>query len=70
MALMKALSKIDEKGRITIPRNIRKEAGLREGNLIEIKVQGTRQAQVNIKRVKRSIADLKKIVSKINKKGA
>jgi AbrB family looped-hinge helix DNA binding protein len=60
MALMKALSRIDEKGRITIPSNIRKEAGLREGDLIEIKGQGTRQAQINIKRVRRSIVNLKK----------
>lgn len=45
MTLMRAFSKIDEEGRISIPDNIRREVGLKPGQLVEIKVQGTVQAQ-------------------------
>jgi len=40
MALMRGFSKVDKDGRVTIPKNIRREAGLKEGQLVEIKVQG------------------------------
>ena len=53
MALVKGLSRIDKDGRIALPQNIRKEAGLKKGQLVEIRVQGTRLAQINIKAYKR-----------------
>ena len=53
MALVKGLSRIDKDGRIVLPQNIRKEAGLKKGQLVEIRVQGTRLAQINIKAYKR-----------------
>jgi len=40
MTLMRGFSKVDEEGRIAIPKNIRREAGLNEGRLVEIKLQG------------------------------
>ena len=58
MALVKALSKVDKDGRIAIPKNIRKEAGLKEGQLVEIKAQGSRSA--NIKAHKKAINPFKK----------
>jgi len=45
MALMRAFGKVDEEGRISIPGNIRREVGLKEGQLVEIKVSGTNRAQ-------------------------
>lgn len=45
MALMRGFSKVDEKGNIPIPSNIRREIGLEEGKLVEIKVQGTQHQQ-------------------------
>lgn len=40
MALMRGFSKVDEEGKIAIPSNIRREAGLKPGQLVEIKVTG------------------------------
>jgi len=40
MALMRGFSKVDEKGKIALPDNIRREAKLEKGQLVEIKVQG------------------------------
>lgn len=45
MALMRGFSKVDEKGKIAIPSNIRREAKLNPGQLVEVKVQGSAQAQ-------------------------
>lgn len=45
MPLVKGLSRVDKDGRVAIPKNIRKEASLREGQLVEIKVKGSRLAQ-------------------------
>lgn len=56
MALVKGLSRIDKDGRIAIPQNIRKEAGLRKGQLVEIRVQGTRLAQINIRAYKKGLS--------------
>lgn len=39
MALMRAFSKID-KGKIKLPGNIQREAGLKEGQLVELKIVG------------------------------
>lgn len=44
MALMRGFSKVDKEGRITIPKNIRRGADLKEGQLVEIKMQGTPSA--------------------------
>lgn len=45
MALMRGFSKVDAEGKIAIPSNICREAKLETGQLVEIKVQGTAQAQ-------------------------
>ncbi len=44
MALMRGFSKVDEDGKISIPNNIRREVGLREGQRVEIKVSGPNRA--------------------------
>jgi len=40
MALVKAFSRVDGHGKVRLPSNIRREAGLREGQLIELKIVG------------------------------
>jgi bifunctional DNA-binding transcriptional regulator/antitoxin component of YhaV-PrlF toxin-antitoxin module len=40
MALIRAFSKVDKEGRISIPANIQKAAGLKEDQLIELKIVG------------------------------
>ena len=45
MALMRGFSKVDEEGKIAIPSNIRREAKLEPGQLVEVKVQGSALAQ-------------------------
>jgi AbrB family looped-hinge helix DNA binding protein len=45
MTLMRAFSKVDKDGKVTIPDNIRRETGLKEGQLVEIKVSGPQRAQ-------------------------
>jgi len=40
MALIRAFSKVDKEGRITLPGNIQKAAGLREDQLVELKIVG------------------------------
>jgi len=53
MALMRGFSKVDEDGRIAIPKNIRREAGFEEGQVVEIKLQGPDIAQyITVKRRK------------------
>lgn len=42
---MRVFSKVDEEGRIPIPANIRREAGLKASQLVEVKVQGPKKAQ-------------------------
>ena len=44
MTLMRVFTKVDEQGRIFIPPNVRKEAGIIPGRLVEIKVTGVRNA--------------------------
>ena len=44
MALMRAFTKVEKDGKISIPRNIRREVDLKEGSLVEIKVSGPVQA--------------------------
>lgn len=38
--LMRGFSRVDEEGRIPIPKNMRRETKLESGQLVEIKVQG------------------------------
>jgi len=45
MALMRGFSKVDKEGRIPVPKNIRREANLKEGQLVEVKLQGPGLAQ-------------------------
>ena len=40
MTLMRAFSKVDKEGKIQVPGNIRREAGLKEGQLVELKIVG------------------------------
>lgn len=41
MTLMRGFSKVDKDGRIKFPGNIQREAGLKEGQLVELKIVGT-----------------------------
>ena len=43
--LMRAFTKVGKDGRITVPRNLRREVGLETGQLIEIKLHGNTKAQ-------------------------
>lgn len=45
MSLVRGFSRVDKEGRIAIPNNIRREASLEEGRLVEIKLQGPDLAQ-------------------------
>ena len=45
MALMRGFTKVGEDGKISIPSNIRREVGLKEGQMVEIKVSGPNRAQ-------------------------
>ena len=47
MTLMRAFSKVDKDGKIKLPDNIQREAGLKEGQLIELKIVGA-SAKKNI----------------------
>jgi bifunctional DNA-binding transcriptional regulator/antitoxin component of YhaV-PrlF toxin-antitoxin module len=40
MTLMRAFSKVDKDGKIRIPGNIQRAAGLEEGWLVELKITG------------------------------
>ena len=40
MTLMRVLSKVDEKGKIPLPSNIRLAAGLKPGQLVELRIVG------------------------------
>jgi len=43
--LMRGFSRVDDKGRIPVPKNMRREAQLQPGQLIELKVMGAYPAQ-------------------------
>jgi len=45
MTLMRGFSRVDEKGAVTIPENIRREVGLKAGQLVELKVVGASKAK-------------------------
>ena len=44
MAIMRAFARVDKEGKIPIPKNIQREADLKEGQLVEVKVSGPAQA--------------------------
>ncbi len=47
MTLIRAFSRVDGNGKIKIPENIKGEAGLKEGQLVELKIVGaTRKKNV------------------------
>jgi len=41
MTLMRAFSKVEKDGEIKLPANIQRAAGLKEGQLVELKIVGT-----------------------------
>jgi len=43
MALVRAFSRVDKEGKIIIPANVRLAAGLKEGQLVELKSVGASQ---------------------------
>ncbi len=45
MTLMRGFTKVDEEGRIPIPKNMARETNLKPGQRVEIKVQGAAPAQ-------------------------
>jgi len=45
MPLMRAFTRVGKDGRITVPKNLRREAGLEPGQLVEIKLHGNAGAQ-------------------------
>ena len=45
MTLIRAFSKVDEQGKIPIPTNIRTQAKLKSGQLVEIKLSGAGKAK-------------------------
>lgn len=49
MTLVKAFSKIDKDGKIKLPGNVQRATGLKEGQLVEMKIVGaTRKKSVLI----------------------
>ncbi len=40
MSLMRVFSKVDMEGKVAIPGNIQRAAGLKEGQLVELKIVG------------------------------
>lgn len=45
MTLMRVLTRVDEEGKIRIPKNVERETGLEPGTPVEIKVTGPKRAQ-------------------------
>jgi len=48
MTLMKAFSRVGKEGKIKMPGNIRRVAGLKEGQLVELKIVGATSRKKNI----------------------
>jgi len=40
MVLVRAFSKVEKDGKIKLPDNIKREAGIKEGQLVELKIVG------------------------------
>lgn len=51
--LMRGFSRVDDKGRIPVPKNMAREAQLQPGQLIEFKVMGAYPAQYIMVRPRR-----------------
>ena len=45
MTLMRTFSRVDENGKIPFPSNICNQAGLKPGQLVELKIVGPKQKQ-------------------------
>ncbi len=45
MVLMRGFTKVDEEGRIPIPKNMARETNLKPGQRVELKVQGATPMQ-------------------------
>lgn len=45
MPVVRAFSKVDEEGKVSIPKQIRIQANLKTGQVVEIKVSGTTKAK-------------------------
>ena len=45
MTLMRSFAKVDDEGKVKIPGNIRLAAGLKAGQLVELKVTGASAAK-------------------------
>ena len=45
MTLMRGFAKVDGEGKVKIPNNVRLAAGLKEGQLVEVKVTGASAAK-------------------------
>jgi bifunctional DNA-binding transcriptional regulator/antitoxin component of YhaV-PrlF toxin-antitoxin module len=45
MTLMRGFSRVSEKGAVLIPENMRREVGLKAGQLVELKVVGASKAK-------------------------
>lgn len=48
MSGVRAFSRIDKDGRLIIPKPIQKETGLKEGRLVEIRVQGSASSKLAV----------------------
>ena len=46
MSLMRVFSKVDMEGKVVIPGNIQRAAGLKEGQLVELKIVGASAKRV------------------------
>ncbi len=45
MTLMRGFVRVDEEGKIPIPKNIAREAGLKPGTIVELKITGASKAK-------------------------
>ena len=56
MTLLRVLSKLDDKNKITVPRGIRKELGIKAGDILELKLGGINNARkLLISKLKRMV---------------
>jgi len=59
MTLMRAFSKVGKDGDIKLPSNIQREAGLKEGQLVELKIVGaSRKRMFNVRCKEREIVQV------------
>ena len=41
MSLLRVFAKVDHEGKISLPMNVQREMGMREGQLLELKISGS-----------------------------